>query len=381
MGFYFRKSISVGPLRFNLSKSGVGVSAGVRGFRIGSGPRGNYVHMGTGGFYYRATLPGGHTQRNVGPRNPSSPPAPLPNITTVQSTSADAASMVSASAHELLREINEKHQTFALFPLAIGACIVGCLVALVAAALAGGAFWLLLLAVLPLGVLAFVAYRRDQMRKTTVLMYDLSSPIEQTYQALHARADALRSCAGKWFQGAQSTAHDKRYHAGAGVLVNRAPLAVVYANPPWIKSNLEAIAVRANDLSLYFFPDRVLVYDRSGVGAIEYPDLMLDVRQTTFIEERGAPPDAQVVDQTWKYVNKNGTPDRRFAANFQIPVCLYDELAVHSASGLQLDLQFSRTGVALPFGQAIRALQHVITTLAILPHSPPLSSATVGHRS
>jgi hypothetical protein len=29
MGFYLRKSVSVGPLRFNLSKSGVGVSAGV----------------------------------------------------------------------------------------------------------------------------------------------------------------------------------------------------------------------------------------------------------------------------------------------------------------------------------------------------------------
>ena len=57
MGFYLRKSISVGPLRFNLSKSGIGVSAGVTGLRFGVGPRGNYVHMGRGGLYYRATLP------------------------------------------------------------------------------------------------------------------------------------------------------------------------------------------------------------------------------------------------------------------------------------------------------------------------------------
>ena len=55
--FYIRDSIRVGPFRFNLSKSGVGVSAGVRGFRVGSGPRGNYVHMGAHGLYYRATLP------------------------------------------------------------------------------------------------------------------------------------------------------------------------------------------------------------------------------------------------------------------------------------------------------------------------------------
>jgi len=57
MGFYLRKSVKVGPLRFNFSKSGIGVSAGVRGLRIGTGPRGNYVHMGRHGLYYRQTLP------------------------------------------------------------------------------------------------------------------------------------------------------------------------------------------------------------------------------------------------------------------------------------------------------------------------------------
>jgi hypothetical protein len=35
-------------------KSGLGVSAGVPGFRVGTGPRGNYVHMGRHGVYCRA---------------------------------------------------------------------------------------------------------------------------------------------------------------------------------------------------------------------------------------------------------------------------------------------------------------------------------------
>jgi Protein of unknown function (DUF4236) len=46
VGIYIRKSVRAGPFRFNLSKSGVGVSAGVPGFRIGTGPRGNYVFAG-----------------------------------------------------------------------------------------------------------------------------------------------------------------------------------------------------------------------------------------------------------------------------------------------------------------------------------------------
>ena len=58
MGFYIRKAFRAGPVRFNLSKSGVGLSAGVRGARIGMGPRGAYVHGGRGGLYYRKQVGG-----------------------------------------------------------------------------------------------------------------------------------------------------------------------------------------------------------------------------------------------------------------------------------------------------------------------------------
>ena len=41
MGFRFQKRINLGGgLRLNLSKRGVGVSSGVKGFRVGIGPRG-----------------------------------------------------------------------------------------------------------------------------------------------------------------------------------------------------------------------------------------------------------------------------------------------------------------------------------------------------
>lgn len=56
VGFYLRKSFNFGPVRLNLSKSGLGVSAGIPGFRLGSGPRGSYLHAGREGLYYRKTL-------------------------------------------------------------------------------------------------------------------------------------------------------------------------------------------------------------------------------------------------------------------------------------------------------------------------------------
>jgi hypothetical protein len=57
MGFYFRKSINLGFLRINFSKSGVGFSIGVSGFRIVKPPKGKfYLRMGKKGFYYRKSI-------------------------------------------------------------------------------------------------------------------------------------------------------------------------------------------------------------------------------------------------------------------------------------------------------------------------------------
>ncbi|MGA2632597.1 MAG: DUF4236 domain-containing protein [Terracidiphilus sp.] len=50
MGWRFRKSLKLGPLRFNLSKSGIGTSIGVRGFRVGTDAKGRS--------YTTASIPG-----------------------------------------------------------------------------------------------------------------------------------------------------------------------------------------------------------------------------------------------------------------------------------------------------------------------------------
>jgi hypothetical protein len=66
MGFYIRKSSRAGPVRLNLSKSGFGLSGGVKGLRVGSGPRGDYMHAGRKGLYYRQSLGKGKSSRGSG---------------------------------------------------------------------------------------------------------------------------------------------------------------------------------------------------------------------------------------------------------------------------------------------------------------------------
>jgi hypothetical protein len=355
MGFYIRKSVKVGPLRFNLSKSGIGISAGIPGFRIGTGPRGNYVHMGAGGLYYRQSLPSNGQSAPVYDEPQATPDthAPLEKI-----GSGCVSQMADSSSAQLLQEIDQKRKKIRLWPIAA----TGSIVLLFLLAAISAPVWLLIL----LGVLfaagIFVTYQRDELTKSVVLFYDFDPQMQKAYQLLHDWSDQLVACARAWHVDARGDVHDPKYHAGAGQIVNRKTISIHKGQPPFIKTNIETIVIPAGSETLYFFPDRVLVFAQNGVGAVNYRDLQIDINDKQFVEDQSVPRDAQVIDYTWQYVNKSGGPDRRFKDNRQIPVCLYEELWLSSQSGLNELIQLSRTGIGDGFRKAVAYLANVLPT-------------------
>jgi len=191
MAFYIRRSLRVGPLRFNLSKSGIGVSAGIKGLRVGTGPRGNYIHMGRGGLYYRATLPS--PSKAGQPTLPAAPtPAARPTIETLtEIESGSVLQMTDSSSENLLRELNDKRRKWRLWPwvLAGTLVVVPQLSNMGISETIGGVLMLLGIVATP-----FIAYW-DRLRRTSVLLYDLEQDAVARYQQLHDAFDALGGCA------------------------------------------------------------------------------------------------------------------------------------------------------------------------------------------
>jgi hypothetical protein len=359
MGFYLRKSIKVGPFRLNLSKSGIGVSGGITGFRLGTGPRGNYVHMGRGGLYYRKSLGGNRSNNAAAPgsahrRSPTVEPLPTPDLALTSIDSADVSQMRPCSALDLLREIEEKQQVHRLGPWVLVAGLALILWTLIAA--------LPLPILLGLSILvataSFFAFQRDAVRKTVVLFFDFDPPAEQAYDALHQAAASLANCAGCWHLTSTGAIKANRYHGGASSAIDRAATTIQIKSPPFLKTNIHTVVIPVGRQTLYFFPDRLLVLEGQKVGAVEYPQLSVTVSQTRFITDTVLP-DAQIVDHTWQFVNKNGSPDGRFANNRQIPIFLYDEIHLQSQSGLNEVIQVSRAGAGNAFQQAIAQLAQI----------------------
>ncbi len=77
-----------------------------------------------------------------------------------------------------------------------------------------------------------------------------------------------------------------------------------------------------------------------------------------------------MVDRTWRYVNKNGGPDRRFNNNAQLPVVKYGVLYLSSATGLNIHLNTSNVGASLAFANCWRELQNR-SSGSPKPNSPP----------
>lgn len=83
MGFRFRKSISLFPgVRVNISKTGVGVSAGVKGARVGIGSKGAYTSVGIPGTGVSSLnyLGKGKKQKETAPTLPKAKPNHLLTI-------------------------------------------------------------------------------------------------------------------------------------------------------------------------------------------------------------------------------------------------------------------------------------------------------------
>ncbi len=358
MPFYIRKSVSAGPFRFNFSKGGVGVSVGVRGLRVGSGPRGHYIHAGRGGVYYRATL--GHTGRH---KQPAPRPAPsalqrpsvasLGNIEMVPVEAGDVEEMRDLAFEDLLAEINAKQRQMRLSTaFAVGASAIGALAGLLAGV--GG------LVVLVLALPAWkVGQWFDSYRRAAVLFYDLDEAGERAYRDFVQSFDGMMGCSSKWRVEADGAVRDLttwKRNAGASRLIQRAPTKLAYGLPLVVKCNLTPPAIHLGRRIIYFLPDVALIEEHERFGVIGYSDLKIGWKHERFIEDGRVPPDAKIVDHTWKHPNKDGGPDRRFNNNRQLPVCCYEIMHVGSASGMNALVQLSRLGVTEPFWKAMRSL-------------------------
>lgn len=362
MGLTFAKSVRVGAVRFNFSGSGIGMSVGIPGLRIGTGPRGAYISGGIGGFRYRRSLNGApvRLRKGAAPAHAQAggKPAPLtdiPNVVdTVEHDTKSVLELSDSSGDALLQSINEQRRKAPLWPFAVAGAVLAYLV-ISSFLQTWSPWWRIALAGLLATSVGWV-YWRDSMRKLTVLFYEPDATMGGHFEAF---CTAVHSAAAvRMLKAIASTSRyaDTKYTGGASQGLKLSDASLKLGQAPGVTANIEVPVLKTGRTTLAFYPDRVLAFQGKAVGAVSYERMKADAQRTQFIEPGTVPADATVVDKTWKYVNKSGGPDRRFKDNRELPVCAYHQLNLVTPDGLDIRLMASKDRAFEPVATSLRVM-------------------------
>lgn len=381
MGWRFRKSFNPIPgVRLTISPSGLSTSVGVGPVRLTHGPRGAAVTtnlFGTG-LSYRQPLGGppaaaGETDSDapvlVPPALPEVPISGTPGMAEIRS--AGSTVLTSAGLAAFKQSLANAQIQYAEIECALqGARHAERLKVDLHDRWAKG--WLFRHV-----RKARFAQIREEAETSSALRQELEQQLDLSKlhtqfempdgvaKAFARLCDDFAACARSyriWDNVSARSANQVAERTAASRVVDRKPVTFALGKCEIIDTPMAVPCLQnANGGDIYFYPG-FLVYlaAATNYALIEYGELQMRVARIGFHEEENVPKDAQQIGITWAKTNKDGSPDRRFRDNYQIPVMQYAQLNLRTPAGLNEEYLISSVGATETFGQAWQALREAI---------------------
>lgn len=191
---------------------------------------------------------------------------------------------------------------------------------------------------------------------------DVEEQFEMKYYELLDNYKKLLTSSKIWDITSTSSIDRKRTRSAASTAVMRRLVRFGFGNIDIVKSKFDALHFEnANGGDIYIYPAFLAIVDASKkFGLIDIRELDFHFHSQQFVEEEKVPKDAIVIDHTWAKVNKNGSRDKRFKDNYQIPICKYGEINLSSETGLNEAYSFSSYEKSAGFARAMTDYQKTI---------------------
>ncbi|HLO99904.1 MAG TPA: DUF4236 domain-containing protein [Fimbriimonas sp.] len=196
------------------------------------------------------------------------------------------------------------------------------------------------------------------------ILFDAGDQALRAYGALVRAYDVCRRCQVIWDVTADRATNRVAERTTASRTVERRCVTFEYDDNDIIKFHGRAMRLsNANGDNLLLYPGMILIPRVDGEFAIlDFREVSLSFESVNFIESERVPTDSKIVGHTWAKANKDGSPDRRFSNNYQIPICEYGRLHFSSRTGLNEEFQLSNSQAANAFGLAFNAYVHALSS-------------------
>ncbi|TXD39296.1 DUF4236 domain-containing protein [Lujinxingia vulgaris] len=366
----FQKRIKVFPgVRLNLSKRGVSTTIGVRGASVTLGKRGAYANVGIPGtgISHRQKL--GGSKRTSGASGRSAAGGRSTSGSNAVEVVYEAPAEVIASAdveqvtseglvslRQTLQEVYQEREA---------------LTAERARAQAMNTLSLVLLGVSYVFIVGFFvgwfkAFRNAQREKLDAvnegleachlnISLEMDPELSGSWKRLDAAFHELKSCHRIWDVTTSREIDRVAKRSAAGAEVSRTPTRLDTGEIPNVVSDRQALRFEnVNGPDLYLFPGLLVLLPPEGLpGIVDIREVDFKFSEVRFQESGPIPGDSVVIDHVWAKTNKNGTRDKRFKDNYQIPVAQYGEIHVKSPGGVNEVFCFSDCGKAAAFAASM----------------------------
>ncbi|KQT22551.1 hypothetical protein ASG22_14940 [Chryseobacterium sp. Leaf405] len=363
MAWTYRKRIKIVPgVHLNFSKRGISTSIGVKGASLNFSSSGTRLNTTILGFSNSTRISGSSSQRS-----PLSHPDPLPTYNSVLSDnifSADIHQITSQNMSGIKESILIAQRQKAELQLDLQK---------IKKALVFSKTKKILSYILVYGLInkntvqkidQDIAAQQEAIKETKMVIdhsavdidIQFDDPTKKKYDHLCSAFKNLSTSHRIWDITGAHFQDRVAARSNASTLVNRKETKVGFRSLSIIKSNYEALYFQnINGADLYFYPTFVLMYTNDlNFAIIGIDEFNLINTSAHFTETDAVPRDSKVIKKTWAKVNKNGSPDKRFKNNYQIPVVQYGRLHFSTRTGLNEEYQMSNFEFTQEFGYAFQ---------------------------
>ncbi|UPM50129.1 DUF4236 domain-containing protein [Synechococcus sp. A10-1-5-1] len=375
MAWAFRRRIKVIPgVSINLSKSGISASAGVRGASLTFRSDGIYRNLGLPGtgLYSRQKV------GNYGGGTPADEPdqgflpdegfdETAPDYSFISADPLEVTSEGLQGLQQAVIDANRQRDELkrdaasirdSLSLIRFGAILSKlCLV-------------YFLLPSLKRAIQAGIKARQDALREVSSsielsvvsLAVEMDAECRASYLQCQHSFDALTRCASIWDVTSGSDVDRVRSRSAAAMSIERSTTKCLRQGVPGISSpELPLVFLNRNGADIYVYPGFFVMYESpSRMGILDMAELEVSYESTRFIETEAVPPDSSRVGEVWEKSNKDGSRDKRYAENRQLPVMEYGEITFRSRSGIYEKYMFSDARQAGSFFDALQGFKSLL---------------------
>lgn len=194
--------------------------------------------------------------------------------------------------------------------------------------------------------------------------FDMETAIAGPHLKMLDAFDKLSASNRSWALQTSQQIDRVKARSIAGTVVSRRTLRIGRRTDPLVDTNdlPLAVGIQNGRATAFFYPGFILVVSTGGAdfALIDMTELEIAYSRTEFTETEAVPSDATMVRKVWAKSNKNGTRDRRFKDNRELPVMIYGGIAMKARGGMSEALMFSRDDVCREFVTAVVELQRIL---------------------